>query len=250
MIIQGRASYLNRRPPAASGMRICIRASMLYSIDLTNWKLQQWRWYHTEMFHFWESQNRYATNSSPNNVLLPPHYCMENRRSHLDYPGPNASCCGRGLQVHPREVRLPSSWHGATDGYIRVQFLWCFHHPLFSIHFSNHLSKPPYPVYILSIPYIKQSIICLKTSYHHLTERQNGRIHWEYFPTNSNILGRSSLDPGLLVPRLHPHVCRSPRVSHHWLKRLRSSAVFLWVDCVRLRTYLQVLVGIAWDLLQ
>lgn len=43
------------------------------------------------------------------NVLLPPHCCMENRRSHLDYPGANASCCGRGLQVHPRVVRLPSS---------------------------------------------------------------------------------------------------------------------------------------------
>jgi hypothetical protein len=43
MIIQGRASYLNRGPPAASGMRICIRASMLYSIALTNWRHQQWR---------------------------------------------------------------------------------------------------------------------------------------------------------------------------------------------------------------
>jgi hypothetical protein len=67
----------------------------------------------------------------------------------------------------------------------------------------------------------------------------------EWFPTNLTILGCSGLSPGLLVPRLHRHVCRCLRLSYYRLERLRSSAVFLWVDCVWLRTYLQVLVGIA-----
>ena len=137
MIIQGRASYLNRGPPVASGMRICIRASMLYSIDLTNWKLQQWRWYHTETFHFWELQNRYAMNSSSNNVLLPPHCCMENRRSHLDHQGANTPCCIHGLQVHPRVIgflyRESGCWHRRIyNGATPLKF--SYHRPLCSQH--------------------------------------------------------------------------------------------------------------------
>jgi hypothetical protein len=100
----------------------------------------------------------------------------------------------------------------------------------------------------LAITYIETSIIRLKTSYRHLTEQENGRIHWEYFPTNSTILGSSSLDPGLLVPRLFPHVCRSPRVSHHRLEPLYSSAVYLWAACVRLQTYLRVPIRMAREL--
>ena len=60
---------------------------------------------------------------------------------------------------------------------------------------SNYLSKHSYVVYILSITYIRQSINHLKTSYRGLTL------------TNSTILGRLSLDPELLVPRVYLYVC-------------------------------------------
>lgn len=40
------------------------------------------------------------------NALLPPHCCMENRRSNLDIQGANTPCCNRGLQMHPRVLGL------------------------------------------------------------------------------------------------------------------------------------------------
>lgn len=170
---------------------------------------------------------------------------MENRRSHLDIQGANTSCCNRGLNVHPRVIGFLYVWMLArTDTYKGAnssEVLW-----FSASSSSNHLSKPPYPVHILTVTYIKQSIIRLKTSYRHLIEQENGRIPREY--SNSNHLGRSSLDPRLLVPRFHLHVCRCPRVSHCRLECLCSSAVFLGIACLRLRTYLQVLVGIIHEL--
>lgn len=165
------------------------------------------------------------------------------------------SCCNRGLSSVSKGDRHPLSevwcWRRRIyKGAIPLKFSLLSPSVFLVSSSSNHLSKPSYPVYILSITYIKRSIIRLKTSYCHLTEQDNGRIHWEWFPTNSTILGRSSLDPGLLVPRLHPHDYRCPMVSYYRLERLCSSALFLWIDCIRLRTYLQVRVGITWDLLQ
>jgi len=75
-----------------------------------------------------------------------------------------------------------------------------------------------------------------------ITLSDNGR---EWLRINLTILGRLSLDPGLLVPRLHLRVCRCSRVSHLRLERLCSSAVFLWVAYVRLQTYLGVHIRMA-----
>lgn len=104
------------------------------------------------------------------NVLLPLHCCIENRWSHLDYLGANASCCSCGLQVHLRVVRLPSSevwcWRRQIyKGAIPLKFSSSSPSMFSASSSSNHLSKPSYLVYILSVTYIKQSIICLKTSY-------------------------------------------------------------------------------------
>jgi hypothetical protein len=115
---------------------------------------------------------------------------------------------------------------------------------------SNYLSKPSYPVYILSVMYIKRSIFCLKTSYRYLIETDNSRIYWECFSTNSTILGYLSLDPGLLVSRLRPYIYCCLMVSQDRLESLYSSTLLLWVICIHLQTYLYILIGTTRDLLQ
>ena len=127
-----RTSIMGHQPPRGWGYAYELRCYSI-ALNLTNWKLQQWRWYHSETSHFWESQNRYATNSSPKNVLLPhTTVCMEIGEPILIIQAPTYHAAAVGYKC---TKGIPASiiMHRVTDGYIRMQFLWHFHHPFLSI---------------------------------------------------------------------------------------------------------------------
>jgi hypothetical protein len=102
MIVQGRASYLNRGPPAASGMRI-----LGTSFDALQHCLNQLEVPTMERIPHGDVPFLGTAESVRHELifqqcLASPHGCMENRRSHLDQQDANTPCCIHGLQVQPR----------------------------------------------------------------------------------------------------------------------------------------------------